>query len=687
MPNELAHATSEYLLNHANDLVEWHEWTEAVLDKARSSNKPILLTIGYQGCRGCEAMARESFLNANTAAVMNEHFINIKVDRDERPDLDKVYQSALQLIAPKSGGWPLTLFLEPDSQLPFFGGTYFPQQAQHQTPGFADLLLRILETFNTKREELDEQSQKLSQALEQLTPPVLDPGVEDFALIEHGRDQLLQQHDPTQGGFGKSVKFPMPTRLQRLLRHWAYSRRRGDNDREALDAVMTTLTKVARGGIHDHIGGGLFSYAHDAQWMVPTFEKKLYDNAQMLPVFAAALTLGEDDLFDGAMCGIADWMQQVLLTPEGAFMAGEDGESRGQNGRHYLWRREQLKKLLSEDEYLLVETLFGLDKLANVENYWNLHRHDSYRSVVDRLSMTAEEADALLASAKSKMAAARLASEPGPVVDHKIITAWNGLAIKGLADAGRLAQRPDWIDLARSCAEFIRTHCWDDEQLCGTWHTSGLGHAACLDDYANVLAGLESLLQCGWSDDIATFARELADATLRKFYDNDNGGFCFAAADEEPLIYAPKPTLDEALPPGNATLALTLHRLGLLFGEQRYLDAAANTLRWARAVMEHLPTGHCGLLTALEDALLVPQAVILRGPEADMATWSAALTGTFAPWRSVYAIPYSSTGPLPSFLPRLVSTGVQNSVSAFIFDGSECAPALTDLDVLQDQLS
>ena len=210
MPNELAHATSEYLLNHANDLVEWHEWTEAVLDKARSSNKPILLTIGYQGCRGCEAMARESFLNANTAAVMNEHFINIKVDRDERPDLDKVYQSALQLIAPKSGGWPLTLFLEPDSQLPFFGGTYFPQQAQHQTPGFADLLLRILETFNTKREELDEQSQKLSQALEQLTPPVLDPGVEDFALIEHGRDQLLQQHDPTQGGFCLLYTSPSP---------------------------------------------------------------------------------------------------------------------------------------------------------------------------------------------------------------------------------------------------------------------------------------------------------------------------------------------------------------------------------------------------------------------------------------------------------------------------------------------
>lgn len=686
MPNKLVSATSEYLLDHANDLVDWHEWSDTTLEQARNANKPILLTIGYRGCRGCEAMARESFINPSTAALMNEHFVNIKVDRDERPDLDKVYQSALQLIVPKSGGWPLTLFLEPDSQLPFFGGTYFPQQAQHQTPGFADLLMRILESFNTKREELDEQSHKLSQALDQLTPPVLDPAVEDIALLEHGRDQLLQQHDTAQGGFGRSVKFPMPTRLSRLLRNWAYSRRRGDNDKDSLEAVMTTLTKIARGGIHDHIGGGLFSYAHDAQWMVPTFEKKLYDNAQMLPLFAAALTLGDDELFDGALVGMVDWMKTSLLNSEGAFFAGEDGESRAQNGQHYLWRREQLKKLLTEDEYLLAETLFGLDKPANVENHWNLHRHDSYRSVVDRLSLSSVEADALLSSAKSKMLEARLASDMPPAIDRKIITSWNGLAIKGLADAGRLRSNLEWVALAGGCANFLRERCWDGETLHSTWHEAGLGHPAFLDDYANLLAGLDSLLQCRWSDSDAAFARELAEAVLSKFYDNEDGGFCFAPKDAEPLIYAPKPTLDETLPPGNATLALTLHRLGLLLGEQRYLDAAANTLRWARAVMEHLPTGHCGLLTALEDALLVPQAIVLRGPEADTADWLQSLQQRFAPWRSVYAIPYSSAGPLPSYLPRLVSAGAQSSVSAFVFDGSDCSAAITDLEALHQHI-
>ncbi|NCF34597.1 MAG: DUF255 domain-containing protein, partial [Proteobacteria bacterium] len=507
MPNKLVSATSEYLLDHANDLVDWHEWSDTTLEQARNANKPILLTIGYRGCRGCEAMARESFINPSTAALMNEHFVNIKVDRDERPDLDKVYQSALQLIVPKSGGWPLTLFLEPDSQLPFFGGTYFPQQAQHQTPGFADLLMRILESFNTKREELDEQSHKLSQALDQLTPPVLDPGVEDIALLEHGRDQLLQQHDTAQGGFGRSVKFPMPTRLSRLLRNWAYSRRRGDNDKDSLEAVMTTLTKIARGGIHDHIGGGLFSYAHDAQWMVPTFEKKLYDNAQMLPLFAAALTLGDDELFDGALVGMVDWMKTSLLNSEGAFFAGEDGESRAQNGQHYLWRREQLKKLLTEDEYLLAETLFGLDKPANVENHWNLHRHDSYRSVVDRLSLSSVEADALLSSAKSKMLEARLASDMPPAIDRKIITSWNGLAIKGLADAGRLRSNLEWVALAGGCANFLRERCWDGETLHSTWHEAGLGHPAFLDDYATLLAGLDSLLQCRRSDRDAAFSR------------------------------------------------------------------------------------------------------------------------------------------------------------------------------------
>jgi len=306
---------------------------------------------------------------------------------------------------------------------------------------------------------------------------------------------------------------------------------------------------------------------------------------------------------------------------------------------------------------------------------------------VERLALTANEADELLASAKTKMVAARSQSETPPVIDQKVITAWNGLAIKGLADAGRLAQRPDWVTLASNCADFVRQYCWDNEQLHNTWHATGPGHAACIDDYANVLIGLESLLQCRWSDDVASFTRELADAALTKFYDNDNGGFCFAPNDIEPLIYQPKPTLDEALPPGNATLALTLHRLGLLFGEQRYMDAAANTLRWARAVMEHLPTGHCGLLSALEDALLVPQAVVLRGPEAEMAVWTAALASTFAPWRSVFAIPYTSAGPLPSFLPRLVSAAAQTTVSAFVFDGSECAPALTELDALQDYLN
>ena len=687
MPNELVSATSQYLLDHANDLVEWQEWGEAALEVARSANKPILLTIGYRGCRGCEAMARESFCNPSVAAVMNERFINIKVDRDERPDLDKVYQSALQLIVPKSGGWPLTVFLEPDSQLPFFGGSYFPQQAQQQMPGFQDLLLRIIDSFDNKREELDEQSQKLSQALDQLTPPVLDPGVEDFALLEHGRGQLLQQHDSAQGGFGKSVKFPMPARLLRLLRHWAYSRRRGDNDRESLDAVMTTLTKIARGGIHDHIAGGLFSYAHDSQWMVPTFEKKLYDNAQMLPLLAAALTLGDDDLFASTLASIVDWMRDNLLDTGGAFFAGEDGESGGQNGQHYLWRREQLKKLLGEDEYLLVETLFGLDKLANIENRWNLHRHDSYRSVVERLSLTSTEADALLASAKQKMRSARAAADIQPTIDRKVITGWNGLAIKGLADAGRSNNQGEWIAMAGQCAQFLRQSCWDGEMLYSTWHESRLGHPAFLDDYANVLGGLHSLLQCRWDDDDAAFARQLADVVLSKFYDNDDGGFYFAPMDVEPLIYAPKPTLDETLPPGNATLALVLNRLGLLFGEQRYLDAAANTLRWARAVMEHLPTGHCGLLTALEDALLTPQAVILRGPDADMTDWLTALQQEFAPWRCVYAIPYSSTAALPSFLPKLVSTSAQSSMSAFIYDGSECSPVITDLTTLRQQIA
>jgi uncharacterized protein YyaL (SSP411 family) len=686
MANRLGAETSPYLIQHQDNPVDWFPWGEEALALARANDKPILLSIGYSACHWCHVMAHESFEDDATAAVMNEHYVNIKVDREERPDLDKIYQTALQLLTQQPGGWPLTMFLDPQTLLPFYGGTYFPKTPRHQLPGFVDLLLRISDIFANKREELNEQSDKMKGALEQMVVPVLDPGVEDIELLQSARDQLGQQYDPAEGGFGKAPKFPMPSTLMRVLRHWAYARRNGGNDKDGLDMVMTTLTQMARGGIYDHVGGGFCRYSTDQKWMIPHFEKMLYDSAQLLSLYGQALSLGADDLFKTAIEETVGWLEREMRHQDGGFFAALDADSQGEEGKYYVWRRDQVKKLLTEDEYLIVETLYGLDKPANFEGKWNLHRHDSWRSVVARLSMDASTADDLLASAKTKLFHARAERVP-PGRDEKILTSWNGLVIRGLADAARELERPDWVELAQRAADFLRTNAWHEDRLCATWTDGKAKHNAYLDDYANVLDGLLTLLHVAWRDEDIRFAQTLADALLEHFYDPEHGGFFFTSHDHEDLIHRPKPTMDDALPPGNGTAAIAMAKLGHLLGKTEYIDAAANTLRWARAVMERYPAGHCTLLTALEDATYPGEQVILRGPADATGPWVKALRSGFTPWRDVYAIAYQAGGLIPSYLPALVSADTQSEVTAFVCSGLQCSLPMSSLDDVKDALS
>ncbi|MXW49863.1 MAG: thioredoxin domain-containing protein, partial [Gammaproteobacteria bacterium] len=405
MSNRLAAETSPYLRQHADNPVHWQPWDDQALGEARESGKPILLSIGYSSCHWCHVMAHESFEDAGTAQVMNERFVNIKVDREERPDLDKVYQTAHQVLTQRPGGWPLTVFLDPESLAPFFAGTYFPKTPRYQMPSFIDLMLRIDETFRSKREALTEQNGKLLKLMRQLDLQAPEEGasVSDEALLANAWQQLHEQYDQQEGGFGRAPKFPMPATLDRVLRHWAYTQRAGKRERQALDVVMTTLTKMARGGIYDHVGGGFCRYATDRAWMIPHFEKMLYDNGLLLSLYADALTIGPDPLFQGAVRETTGWLLREMRHPGGAFFAALDADSEGEEGKFYLWRRERIKRLLNEDEYLVVATLYGIDKPANFERHWNLHRRDAWRSVVERLSLEPDRAVALLASAKEKL--------------------------------------------------------------------------------------------------------------------------------------------------------------------------------------------------------------------------------------------------------------------------------------------
>ena len=676
--NQLENEPSLYLQQHASNPVQWYPWGSEALGRALDEDKPILLSVGYSSCHWCHVMAHESFEDEVTASVMNENFISIKVDREERPDIDQIYQTAHQLLTQRSGGWPLTMFLDPKTHLPFFGGTYFPPSPRFNLPGFNDLLMRVASTYKENKSDLETQQEKLRNALARMTEHGEVQGIDVLQLLNAARDQLASRYDRVHGGFGSAPKFPMPANIDRLLRHWSYSKRQDRIDRESFNMALTTLTRVARGGIYDHVGGGFCRYSTDNEWMIPHFEKMLYDNGALMSLFADALSLGPDPLFEGALKETAQWIVRDMQHPEGGYFTSLDADSNGVEGSYYVWRRNEIKNLLDNDEYLIIETLYGLDKPPNFEGKWNFHRRDAWRSVIERLGFESEEAEELLESAKRKLLERR-SERPAPGRDEKILTSWNGLAIKGMAKAAMRLSEESWLNSSQRAADFIRSNCFDGNRLFAVWNNGTVGHDGFLDDYANLLDGLLVLLEAQWRSCDIEFAQTLAELLLSKFLDED-GGFFFTAHDQDKLIHRPKPTLDDALPPGNGTAAIALLKLGHLLNEPRYVDAAHTTLDWARASIEQYPAGHCTLLRGLESHLYSPEQIMVRGPQEAIVSWLSLAREGYTPDRCAYGIPYNQTGPIPRQLPSLVSAETRNAVSAYICQDLSCKPAITDFE-------
>ena len=698
--NRLAQETSPYLLQHADNPVDWRPWGAEALALARAEDRPILLSIGYSACHWCHVMARESFADDATAQVMNARFVNIKVDREERPDLDGVYQLAHRVLNGQGGGWPLTAFLDAKTLLPFFSGTYFPRQPRYGLPGFRGLLAGLADGYATKRDQVDAAGRKLAGVLARIEAAAPAAEADDAKLRKSARDGLAGAYDAIEGGFGQAPKFPMPTALEWLLRHWARSRvapkpapgglrlvsnrgRKLGPDQEALNMVLTTLTKMARGGIFDHLGGGFFRYATDRRWAVPHFEKMLYDNGMLLALYADALRLGPDALFLDAARGTAEWLLREMQHSCGGFYAAQDADTEGEEGGFYLWRRDAVRRLLNEDEYLVAETLYGLDKPANVEGKWHLRRCDAWRAVVERLYLSPERGAELLASARAKLFAAR-AERPPPGTDRKVLASWNGLAIRALAKAGMCLDEAEWVEAAARAAQFARTRMVADGRLCAVWTNGALGPKGMLDDHANLLAGVLALLQARWRDEHFTFALFLGDELLERFQDERAGGFFFTPHDHERLIHRPKPIEDDALAPGNATAIAALAALGHLAAAPRFLEAAERAAAWARGFAERHPHGCCALLTAVEEAAHPPELVVVRAP--DPAEWLAAARAGYHPARVVYAIPYDAKG-APAYLPRLVAAEDRQRAIAFVCRGTECSPPIRDLEELRKALA
>ena len=682
--NRLAQETSPYLLQHADNPVDWYPWGPEALELARRSGKPILLSVGYSACHWCHVMAHESFEDEATATLMNERFVNIKVDREERPDIDKIYQTAHQLLTQRAGGWPLTMFINPEDQRPFFGGTYFPKTARYGMPSFAEVITRVADYYKENRDEIKAQGRQLADIFSQLEPQGADETLKlSAAPLQSAREKILQVSDREFGGIGNAPKFPHPSTIERMLRHWRASAHSGEPDIEALGMVALTLTRMADGGIYDQLAGGFCRYSVDRYWQIPHFEKMLYDNGPLLALYAEGYLATGDDLYGRIANETADWMLADMQAPNGGFYSTRDADSEGEEGKYYVWTPDEVRALLSKEQYEVFARRFGLDKDANFEGKWHLTVRETEQAIAADLGREKQEIVTLIDAARSTLLEARSQRIP-PGRDEKQLTSWNALAIRGLSVAGLALGRDELVEAANKAADFIQQHLVVEGRLLASFKDGQARFPAYLDDYAFLVDALLMLLQANWNNRHLDFAIELANQLLEHFYDEQGGGFFFTADDHETLMHRPKPFADEAVPSGNGVAAFALQRLGFLLGETRYLDAAEKTLRSAWRAMDEYPHGHVTLLHALEEYLEHPEIIIIRGHDEDMHHWRDSAARIYAPRRLTFAIGGDVEG-LPGSLAE--RKPVADDTVAYRCIGSQCSLPVTSWEALAAELS
>ena len=680
--NRLSHETSPYLRQHAQNPVDWYPWGAEALERARAEHKPILLSVGYSACHWCHVMAHESFEDPGTAQVMNDLFINIKVDREERPDIDRIYQIAQHMLTQRSGGWPLTMFLTHDDQKPFFGGTYFPREARFGLPAFRDILLRVSEYYRDHQKDLRDQNAALMSAFADLNPP---PDTADIQLsdapLKANRALLEKQFDSRSGGFGGAPKFPHPKTLERLLRDWYASAHTLEPDLQALYMATLTMRRMGEGGINDQLGGGFARYSVDEYWMIPHFEKMLYDNGALLAVYADAAGASGDPFYADIAARTASWTIREAQSAEGGYYSSYDADSEGHEGKFYVWSQDEVRQALTAEEYKAFAPRFGLDRAPNFEGrYWHLHGFQSVEEVAKGLGQSIGEVETLLEAARARLLTLR-STRVWPGRDDKILTSWNALTIRGMAIAARALDREDLAASATRALEFVRGTLWRDGRLLATYKDGRAHLNAYLDDYVYLADAVLELQQVRFRGDELGFARELLEVVLKHFTDSD-GGFFFTSDDHEALIHRSKSFSDDATPAGNGIAAFVLQRMGHLLGETRYLLAAEQTLRAAWPLLEKFPHAHTSLLIALEELLSPPEIVILRGVPETIESWRRELARLYAPRRMVIAIP-TDTGNLP---PALADKPARGDAVAYVCKGSVCSAPLASLTALATHL-
>lgn len=607
--NRLQYETSPYLLQHADNPVDWYAWGEEAFEKSRREDKPILLSVGYSACHWCHVMAHESFEHEPTAKLMNELYVNIKVDREERPDVDDVYMQAVQAMT-RSGGWPMTVFLLPDGR-PFYGGTYYPLEPRFGMPAFRQILTGVSEAFKNRRAEVEQAAASLTQSLDR---DLLGIGGDDSALnadlLDAAAKGLLQNFDPEHGGFGGAPKFPNPMNLEFLLRSHART-----GDRSALEAVTFTLTKMARGGIYDQIGGGFHRYSVDAIWLVPHFEKMLYDNAQLSRVYLHAWQITGDEFFKRIAEEIYDYILREMTDANGGFYSTTDADSEGEEGKFFVWSKEELENLLVDDAEIAIE-YWGVSSHGNFEGHNILYVPNDDSVAARRLALSTDDLRTKLAVIKDKLYATRT-HRIHPGLDDKILTAWNGMMLASLAEAARVLNRADYGEAAVRNGDFLlRELMTSDGNLLRTHKKGESKINGFLEDYGNLIDGLLELYQTTFDERWFTTARKLADYALAHFAASE-GGFFDTSDEHEKLIVRPRSLQDNATPSGNALMARSLLRLAAYTGDSSYDEGARRTLRLLSEAMRQYPQAFGESLNAVDMLVAGQGEVAIVGDPAD----------------------------------------------------------------------
>jgi uncharacterized protein YyaL (SSP411 family) len=680
--NSLIHETSPYLRQHAHNPVEWHAWNETTLAKAKAEDKPILLSIGYSACHWCHVMEHESFENERIAELMNRYFVNIKVDREERPDLDQIYQYVVQMFG-VGGGWPLTMFLTPEKE-PYYGGTYFPPDDRFGRPGFARVLEAAARYYREHKAEIRQTTQQVLQGLAGLSTFKESTLPLQKSVIENAVRKLNNIFDEANGGFGTQPKFPNPMNLALFLRYW-----RATGNETYLRLALIGLQKMAHGGIYDQLGGGFHRYSVDAHWLVPHFEKMLYDNAQLIRLYVDAYRITKDPFYRGIAQETVGYVQREMLQPEGGFYATQDADSEGEEGKFFVWTPEEVVAVVGPEVGEIFCRAYGVDERGNFEHGKSiLHRAISPEWVAQEFSTEAAAVERFLSEARQKLFAAR-EQRIKPFRDEKVIVAWNGLMISAFLDAADLlGDERVRADALRSI-DFILTHLVREGRLLHSFKDGQANLAAYLDDHACFVCCLLDAFESTGEQRYLTLAEEFNRATVANFWDDVQGAFFLTGPDHETLIHRPKDPFDHAVPGGNSVATLNLLRLYYYTGDEELIHKAEKMLRLFRDRMEDEPSSFGQMLCSLDFYLETPKEIAIIGPRDhnDAQALLRLVHESYVPNKILLVIdPAQGSGDAFAHLPVGEMTQVQGKATAYVCHNFACSAPTTTPEGLADLL-